>query len=105
MTPWSLAKDVRHQGEGQGVTVRQLEHPAVHGIVDLLDTEVGPGVVQTEVAQRYHPEELLPAGVGHPRRSGRISAGDHDHDVGGQVGQEPIADPIVEGCGRLVGVH
>ena len=38
-----------------------------------------------------HRDELPPAGVGAPRRGGRVAAGQHDDGVGAQPGDEVVA--------------
>jgi hypothetical protein len=57
-----------------------------------------------EVAEAMHPDHRAPAGIAAPGRGGGLAAGQHDHAVGRQRGQERLAQPAVDGAELLVAV-
>ena len=57
-----------------------------------------------EVVEAVHPDHRAPAGIAAPGRGGGLAAGQHDHAVGRQRGQERLAQPAVDGAELLVAV-
>ncbi|MFL6189830.1 MAG: hypothetical protein ACJ75E_08255, partial [Actinomycetes bacterium] len=76
---------VGDQRQGQGVAVGERQHGRVLGGRDAAGAEVGQALGRAQVAQRHHPDEVPPAGVGQPARSRPVAAGQHHQVPVGQL--------------------
>jgi hypothetical protein len=97
-------RDVGHQRQGQGVAVGERQGGRVLGGRDAAGAEVGPALGRAQVAQRHHPGQVPPAGVGQPAGGRRVAPGQHDQVPGGQLGQQRLPQPGVQRGQGLVGV-
>jgi hypothetical protein len=67
--------------------------------------QILPALVGTEIAQRQHAHDGLPARIGPPAGRRRVAAGQHHQHVLRQLRQELLAQPIVQWGQQLVSVH
>jgi hypothetical protein len=88
---------VGDQRQGQGVAVGERQHGRVLGGRDAPGAQIGQALLRAQVAQRHHPGQVPPAGVGQPARRRRVAAGQHDQVPAGQLGQQGLAQPGVQG--------
>ena len=101
---------VRDEGVGQHGQ-RQRVSPAKPGepvTTDLRDTGMGQqpaALYWIEWGKGQVGDDRTPPGIGSPRRGGRLPAGEHDDDVGGQGRDQPIPDPRVDRRQPFVSVH
>ena len=85
-----VAAGGRHVGDqrkSQRMAVGERQHGRMPGGRDAPRVEIGPALLRAQVAQRHHPGQVPPAGVGPPARRRRVAPGEHDQVPAGQLGQ------------------
>ena len=95
---------VGQQGHGQRMPAAQGQKVVPRRREDTGVGEQLPALVGVERVEAAHGDEAMPAGIGTPRRAGRVPAGQDDDAVGAQPGEEIVSQPPVDGCELLVAV-
>jgi hypothetical protein len=96
---------VGQQGHGQRVPAAEHHQMRPDGRRHIGVGEQLTAFGRVETLEAMHRHKLPPAGVGAPRRGGRVAAGQHDDGVGAQAGDKVVAQPPVDRGELLVAVN
>ncbi len=100
----ALVVQIGHQRQGQGVAVGEIEDALDLVGGHMPPRQVGAALLRVEVAQGQDAHHLRPTGVGAPGQARRPPPGEDYQGVGGQLAQELLAQPAVDGRQHLVGI-
>ena len=96
---------IGQQRQAERMAVAGFQQTPVHGLGHAAAAKVIPSFLRRQVAQGDDPEQFPPRRIGAPARSGRLSAGEHRHHVGGEFRQQLLPDPVVQSREPFVGVE